>query len=113
MLMKIHVIGLEEEHLAFYRRKVVTSTCSVDIHELSYIQDEREVLLRDQLFQVLQHHEGGELLSGRPSEVLEMVMVNSNRGHLTSLQLQEQQEAATRRLFGTMVTVTLCQFCVR
>ena len=42
-----------------------------------------------------------------------MVMVNSNRGHLTSMQLQEQQEAAARRLFGTMVTVTRCQFCVR
>ena len=80
---------------------VVTSICAVDIHELSYIQDEREVLLRDPLFQVLQLHEGGELLSGRPSEVLEMVMVNSNRGHLTSVQLQEQREAAARRLFGT------------
>ena len=117
MLMKIHVIGLDEEHLAFYRRKfsgsVVTFICAVDIHELSYIQDEREVLLRDPFFQVLQLHEGGELLSGRPSEVLEMVMVNSNRGHITSVQLQEQQEAAARRLFGTMVTVTRCQFCVR
>ena len=112
MLMKIHVIGLDEEHLAFYRKKlsgsVVTSICAVDIHELSYIQDEREVLLRDPFFQVLQLHEGGELLSGRPSEVLEMVMVNSNRGYLTSVQLQEQQEAADRRLFGTMVTVTRC-----
>ena len=28
-------------------------------------------------------------------------MVNSNRGHLTSVQLQEQQEAAVRMLFGT------------
>ena len=44
MLMKIHVIGLDEEHLAFYRRRfpcnVVTSICAVDICELSYIQDE-------------------------------------------------------------------------
>ena len=112
MLMKIHVIGLDEEHRVFYRRKfsgsVVTSICAVEFHELSYIQDEKEVLLRDPLFQVLQLHEGGELISGRPSELLEMVMVNSNRGHLTSVQLQEQQEAAARRLFGTMVTVTRC-----
>ena len=117
MLMKIHVIGLDEEHLAFYRRKfpgsVVTSICAVDIHELSYIQDEREVLLRGPFFQVLQLHEGGELLSGRPTEVLEMVMLNSNRDHLTSVQMQEEQQAAARRLFGTMVTVTRCQFCVR
>ena len=42
-----------------------------------------------------------------------MVMVNSNRGHLTSMQLQVEQEAAARRLLGTMVTVTRCQFCVR
>ena len=44
MLMEIHVIGLDEEQLAFYRRfpgNVVTSICAVDIHELSYIQDER------------------------------------------------------------------------
>ena len=116
ILMKIHVIGLDEEHLAFYRRRfpgnVVISICAVDIHELSYIQDEREVLLRGPFFQVLQLHEGGELLSGRPSEVLEMVMLSPNRDHLTSVQLQEQQEAAARKLFGTMVTVTRCQFCV-
>ena len=91
----------------------MTSICAVDIHELSYIQDEKEVLLRGPFFQMLQLHEGGELLSGRPSEVLEMVMVNSNRGHLTSVQLQVAQEAAARRLLGTMVTVTRCQFCVR
>ena len=43
MLMEIHVIGLDEEQLAFYRRfpgNVVTSICAVDICELSYIQDE-------------------------------------------------------------------------
>ena len=117
MLMKIHVIGLDEEHLAFYRRKfpgsVVTSICAVDIHKLSYIQYEREVLLRGPFFQVLQLHEGGELLSGRPSEVLEMVMLSPNRDHLTSVQMQEEQQATAGRLFGTMVTVTRCQFCVR
>ena len=117
MLMKIHVIGLDEEHLAFYRRKfpgsVVTSICAVDIHKLSYIPDEREVLLRGPFFQVLQLHEGGELLSGRPVEVLEMVMLNSNRDHLTSVQMQEEQQATSRRLFGTMATVSRCQSCVR
>ena len=61
---------------------------------------------------MLQLQEDGELLSGRPSEVLEMVTLNTNRDHLTSVQLQEQQEAAARRLFGTVVTVTRCQFRV-
>ena len=61
---------------------------------------------------MLQLQEGGELLSGRPSEVLEMVTLSRNRDHLTSVQLQEQQEEAARRMFGTMVTVTRCQFCV-
>ena len=41
-----------------------------------------------------------------------MVMLSPNRDHLTSVQLHEQQEAAAGRLFGTMVTVMRCQFCL-
>ena len=116
LLMEIHVIGLNPEHLAFYRQKfpgsVVSTICAVDIHQLSYVKDEKEVLLRGPFFQVLQLHEG-RVVSGRRTHVLEAVMLNTNRDHLTSVQLQGEQETVARRLFATMVTVTRCQFCVQ
>ena len=116
LLMEIHVIGLNLEHLAFYRQKfpgsVVSTICAVDIHQLSYVKDEKEVLLRGPFFQVLQLHEG-RVVSGRRTHVLEAVMLNTNRDHLTSVQLQGEQETVARRLFATMVTVTRCQFCVQ
>nr|KAG5697798.1 hypothetical protein BaRGS_016060 [Batillaria attramentaria] len=114
LLMVIHVIELKPEHLQFYREKfpdsVVTGICAVNVEHLSYHRDEREVILRGPFFQVLGLAEGEEI-AGRGSHVLEMVMLNSNRDHVTSVRLGER-EAEARQLFGTMVGVTRCEFCV-
>ena len=45
--------------------------------------------------------------------ILQAVMVNASRDHVTSVDLTGQRGAVARRLFVAMVTVARTQFCVR
>nr|KAG5697800.1 hypothetical protein BaRGS_016062 [Batillaria attramentaria] len=105
LIMKIHVIELKPEYLQFYREKfptsVVTGICAVNVEEIACHKEEREVILRGPFFQVLGLDEGAKI-AGRRSHVLEMVMLNSNRDHVTSVRLGHLEPEA-RQLFGNMV----------
>lgn len=115
LIMKIHVIELKPSYLQFYRKKfptcVVSGICAVNIQKISDFPDEKEVLLRGAFFQVLRLHAKREI-NGRTLHILEVVMLNSNRDHLTSVSLGDQ-EAEARQLFGLMVSVTRFEFCVK
>ena len=113
--MIINVIGLKPEYLEHYTKRfpisVLSTICAVDIHKLSFHPEEREVLLRGPFMQVLHvYRDEGDLL-GQPCDVLEMVMLNSNRDHISTSQLGDQDDLA-RAMFGTMVGVTRCEFAI-
>ena len=50
-------------------------------------------------------------VSGRTCNVLEAVMLNANRDHISTSFLGDQ-DAIARDLFGTMVTVTRSKFAI-
>lgn len=116
LLMRIHVLNLNEDHLKFYQNKfqeksVVSTICAVNITEMSHYKHEAEVLLRGGFYQTL------NIYNAKMSEidfcVLDMVMLNTNRDHMsTSTLLNETEDAEARALFGTMVGVTRNKFIV-
>lgn len=74
-------------------------------------KDEKEVLLRGPFFQVLDFYKTDEDIMGKPCNVLEVVMLNSNRDHIITAHLGDQ-DAAARDMFGTMVTVTRSEYAL-
>ena len=112
LLMKIHIIELEPEYLRFYRERfpisVVSTICAVDIKDLSVMPHEKEVLLRGPFFQVLDFYDG-ETIEGKTCKVLEMVALNANRDHISTMRLGDSS-APARELFGNMVAATRCKF---
>ena len=115
LFMAINVIGLKPEYLDHYTKRFPTSVlstiCAVDIHKLSFYPEEREVLLRGPFMQVLHVYRDEGDLFGQPCDVLEMVMLNSNRDHISTSQLGDQDDLA-RAMFGTMVGVTRCEYAI-
>lgn len=112
-IMKIHVINMKENNLKLYTDRynsVVSTICAVDISELSGYPEEKEVLLRGPFFQLL----GTTVVkckSRNELHVFEMVMVNSNRDHISTMQLGESSGEA-REVFGLLNSVTRCEFAI-
>ena len=115
LIMKINVIGLKPEYMEHYRKTftttVLSTICAVDIHKLSRHKDEKEVLLRGPFFLVLDFYKDEEGVDGKPCSVLEIVMLNANRDHISTAHLGDK-DAAARDMFGTMVTVTRSEYAL-
>lgn len=115
ILMKIHVTELESKYLEYYKKRfpssVVSTICAVDIQGLSLLPQEKEVLLRGPFFQVLDFYDG-HVIRNQTCKVLEMVILNSNRDHISTMQLG-QESAPARQLFGNMVAASRCKFAIR
>lgn len=114
LMMKIHVIDLDPKYLDVYRTQfpssVVSTICAVSIKEVSSHKNECEVLLRGPFFQVLQIYDSKKKRGiKKRMRILEMVMLNTNRDHISTMQLGEQSDPA-RILFGTMVAITRSEF---
>ena len=116
LLMKIHVLNVDESYLQFYQNKfqersVVSTICAVNITEISSFKEEAEVLLRGGFYQTLNVYD--RKIDEIDFRVLELVMLNTNRDHLsTSTLLGEEEDAEARALFGTMIGVTRNRFIV-
>lgn len=115
VMLRIHVIELKPEYLEYYRQtypsSVVSTICAVDIHELSDFAEESEVILRGAFCQILNLHQS-ELEAGTSCNILDAVMVNTNRDHLSTAQLNEH-DAPARELFRHMVGATRSAFAAR
>lgn len=115
ILMKINVIELEPEYMEYYKTRFPTSVlstiCAVDIKDLSLMKHEKEVILRGPFFQVLDFYDGDEI-EKHTCKILEMVMVNTNRDHISTMQLG-QDSAPARQLFGNMVAASRCRFAIK
>jgi hypothetical protein len=116
LLIKINVISLKKEYIEFYNKRfptsVLTTICAVDVHNLSVFPDEFEVLLRGPFMHILDIYEDRSFLQGMSCDVLEAVMLNTNRDHISVVHLGDQDTPA-RDMFATMVAVTRTEFAVR
>lgn len=117
LICKIHVIQLKPSLLEKYKKKfptsVVSTICAVDIKDISFYKRESEILLRGPFFQVLRVFFSKEKYNLKfYPEILEMVMVNANRDHISTMQLGDQSDIA-RRIFGIMVAVTRIEFALQ
>ena len=112
-LWRIHVAELGPELSQIYRQRfpssVVSSLCAVRIAELSTYKEE-EVLLRGPWFQLLrlQHEEVGQL--GVRMPVMDLVMLNSNRDHPSTMELGAVDDEA-RQLFASLVGMARSKVC--
>ncbi|WAR20482.1 hypothetical protein MAR_002320 [Mya arenaria] len=110
LMLKIHVISLKQEYVNIYRDRFpgaeLTTICAVDIHEISRFPKEKEVLLRGPFMVILNFYEDENMrLLGQPCNVVEAVMLNANRDHISTSHLGDL-DARARDIFGAMVSVT-------
>lgn len=116
LVIKIHVIGLNPEYVEHYTRRfpsaVLTTICAVDIHKISRHPSEKEVLLRGPFMLILDMYEDDHDILGQPCHVLEAVMLNANRDHISTSLLGDLDTLA-RDMFAAMVTVTRSEFSLK
>ncbi|PJE96425.1 hypothetical protein CUT44_18145 [Streptomyces carminius] len=119
LLWEIRVAGLPAELLDVYRaafpRGTVTSMCAVPIDRLSDYPYEKEVLLRGPFFQILRLTRNTAGRGGRdePTHVVEAVMLNSNRDHVSTVASDEGEDRRARDLFRTLVTLHRSALCAQ
>ena len=115
-LWRIHVADLDPALLRIYRDRfptsVVTTLCAVPIHELSQFEEEKEVLLRGPFFQLIRIAD--EVIGGREPaiQVMDLVMLNTNRDHPSTMELGELQDDA-RKIFTCLVGMGRAAVCKR
>ena len=86
----------------------VSSICAVDIEDISANPEEREVLLRGPILQLIKPKI--EVIEDRQVTVLDCVMVNSSRDHWVTAHLGEDDVPA-RVHFGVIVGITRTKYC--
>ena len=113
-LWRIHVADLDPALLRIYRDRfptsVVTTLCAVPIHELSHFEKEEEVLLRGPFFQLIRIAD--EVVDGHEPAipVMDLVMLNTNRDHPSTMELGELQDEA-RKIFSCLVGMGRAVVC--
>lgn len=116
LIWDISVSSLDPSLLAAYHAKfpasIVTSLCAVPIDEISDYADEQEVVLRGAHFQIVQIREL-DLGLGRPLAVIDAVMLNSNRDHITAIASNTGDDRRARDLFRTVVLIHRSEICAQ
>jgi hypothetical protein len=114
LLWDIRVAGLDPQLLAIYREKfpasIVTSLCAVPISELSDYPGEREVLLRGPHFQILGLNEV-KAVAKPPLYVIDAIMLNSNRDHVTAIASNVGEDRRARDLFRAVINAHRATLC--
>jgi len=114
-LWRIHVVELNPKYLQIYRDRfpssVVSTICAVPIHKLSDFEGEYEVLLRGPFFQLICLRE--ETFEGRetPIHVMELIMLNANRDHPSTMELAHEEGEKARQLFACLVGMWRAEIC--
>jgi hypothetical protein len=77
---------------------------------LSYYRDvENEVLLRGPFFQIVRMYE--DSLKGEPLHVIQAVMLNSNRDHVTAIASNDGADKRMREIFRDMAVASRSALC--
>lgn len=115
LIWDISVSSLDPSLLGVYRAKfpssIVTSLCAVPIDAISDY-DEQEVVLRGAHFQIVRMRELDVGL-GRPLAVIEAVMLNSNRDHVTAIASNTGDDRRARDLFRTVTLIHRSEICAQ
>lgn len=115
IIYKINIIGLKPEFIKHFKTRfpsmTLTSMGAVDIHEISRMRGEKEVILRGPYTLILDIYEDQHEYIGRPCSVLEALVITSNRDHITTSQHGDEDDLA-REMYGTMVTVARSEYVV-
>jgi hypothetical protein len=115
ILWEIHVAGLDPKLLEVYHERfptsVVSSICAVPIEQLSDYPDENEVLLRGPFFQILRFQKENIQRDGTPLHVIEAIMLNANRDHISIISLNDSDAHRARKLFQTLVAIERATLC--
>lgn len=114
ILQRIRIHGLSPDRLAAYRacypESVVSTICAVPIGHLSEYPSEAEVLLRGPFFELVGIGEHPTLrIYDKPVQVLDLVMMNSNRDHPSTPQSGPSDPA--RKLFNALVSSDKLDAC--
>jgi hypothetical protein len=106
ILWDISVYSLDPVYLAAYRRlfpaSIVTSLCAVPVHGLSRYPQEGEVLLRGPFFQLVRMFSDEDSIRGEPLHVIQAIMLNSNRDHVTAVATDTEDDKRMRDIFRAM-----------
>ncbi|KAF8875461.1 hypothetical protein BD779DRAFT_213434 [Infundibulicybe gibba] len=116
LLWRIHVASLSPRSLEMYKSRfptsVVSTICAVPVHPISPYPDEREVILRGPFFQLVRIAD--EIVDGVGSVcVIDLVMLNSNRDHPTTMELSAARGQKARELFAALVAMERFSVCKR
>ncbi|KAI0250390.1 hypothetical protein BJV78DRAFT_594032 [Lactifluus subvellereus] len=114
-LWRIHVANLDPDLLQIYNDKfpssVVTTLCAVPLDGVSGFSKEQEVLLRGPWFQFIRLHEEFVHEAGMDMNVMDLVMLNSNRDHPSVAELGVARGDEARKLFALLVGVSRAMKC--
>jgi hypothetical protein len=114
LVWKINVASLDRESFEIYKSvapdSIVTSICAVPIDALSPFPTEKEVLLRGPFFQIL-GLEMAHARFGNDVHMVEAMMMNSNRDHITALASNEGDDRRVRDLFRALVSARRAGLC--
>ena len=114
-LWRIHVANMDPDLLQIYNERfpssVVTTLCAVPISEASRHSLEQEVVLRGPFFQFIQLHKEFVPAVGTTMDVMDLVMLNSNRDHPSTMEMSVEKGDEARRLFALLVGMTRARIC--
>jgi hypothetical protein len=114
-LWRIHVANLDPDLLQIYNERfpssVVTTLCAVPVSDVSRFSQEQEVLLRGPFFQFIRLHKEFVPAVGKEIDVMDLVMLNTNRDHPSAMELGVEKGDEARKLFGLLVRISRARVC--
>ena len=114
-LWRIRVANMDPDLLKIYNERfpssVVTTLCSVPISDVSRFSQEQEVLLRGPFFQFIRLHKEFVPAVGMTMDVMDLVMLNSNRDHPSVMEMSVEEGDEARNLFSLLVGISRARIC--
>jgi hypothetical protein len=114
-LWRIHVANIDPDLLRIYNERfpssVVTTLCAVPISEMSRFSQEQEVVLRGPFFQFIRLHKEFVHAAGMTIDVMDLVMLNTNRDHPSAMELGAEKGDEARKLFALLVGISRARIC--
>jgi len=115
LLWDIKVSGMDPGLLAIYQdsfpASIVTSLCAVPIDQISDYRHEKEVVLRGPHFQILRLTQEDTGATPKPLHVIEAVMLNGNRDHISAIASNIGEDRRARDLFRAIVIIQRSMIC--
>ena len=114
-LWRIRVANMDPDLLRIYNERfpssVVTTLCAVPISAVSRFSQEQEVLLRGPFFQFIRLHKEFVPAVGMTMDVMDLVMLNSNRDHPSVMEMSIEERDEARKLFALLVGMSRARIC--